>query len=138
MISPAEGVVIASTDDLWYGRETAVANDARHHHHRHLDWPQGLIASDRALESPEAFRRYVAFQVARSLEILTQPAITVASAGTSPPAGVEDSPAGVADPQNLPPAEEPPGADDGSVRQTGHHVFRPTSRISRRRAKNRK
>ena len=73
LISAYEGVVIAATEDLWDARNTLVANRARLHHYSELAWPQSLLSVDRALESPEVFRRYVASEIARSFQVETNP-----------------------------------------------------------------
>ncbi|MBW3538863.1 MAG: hypothetical protein KY476_01195 [Planctomycetes bacterium] len=104
MISPYEGVVIAGGDELWDARERIVADELRQHHYRHLDWPESLFYVDRALESPEVFRRYVGWKVARAFEVLTTPL---------PPELAEKAKDGKQPP-------EPPGAKDAGVKPAGH------------------
>lgn len=122
MISPVQGVVIASSNDLWDAREQAVAEDARYYHHQNLDWPGSLFVVDRAIESPEVFRRFVAHKVARSLARSTQPArmiVTVSAEESAQPVSdsvevLEDSPVArpadgeVANSLSVPPMPEQP------------------------------
>lgn len=66
MISPGEGVAIASADGLWDARETVTAHQAQQYVHQKLNWRQSLIGSDRALESPDVYQRFVCQQIATS------------------------------------------------------------------------
>ena len=68
MISPAEGVAIASADGLWDAREITTAHQAQGYLHDKLSWRQSLLGVDRALESPDVYQRFVCQQVATSLQ----------------------------------------------------------------------
>ena len=67
MISPAEGIVIASSDGLWDAREAGTAEQAKQNFKQSLSWPQSVVGADRVLESPDVFQRFVSYQVAQSL-----------------------------------------------------------------------
>lgn len=67
MISPGEGVAIASADGLWDAREAETAHQAQAYLHQKLNWRQSLMGVDRALESPDVYQRFVCQQVAMSL-----------------------------------------------------------------------
>lgn len=67
MISPAEGVAIASADGLWDARELSTARQAQGYLREKLSWRQGLMGMDRAIESPDVYQRFVCQQVAASL-----------------------------------------------------------------------
>ena len=67
MISPAEGVAIASADGLWDARELTTARQAHAYLQQKLSWRQGLLGIDRALESPDVYQRFVCQQIATSL-----------------------------------------------------------------------
>ncbi|MBS0205115.1 MAG: hypothetical protein JSS49_19600 [Planctomycetes bacterium] len=68
MISPAEGVAIASADGLWDAREITTAQQAQGYLHEKLTWRQSLMGVDRALESPDVYQRFVCQQIATSLQ----------------------------------------------------------------------
>ena len=67
LVSPAEGVAIASADGLWDARETTTALQAQTFYKQSLNWPQTLMGADRILESPDVYQRFVCQQVAASL-----------------------------------------------------------------------
>lgn len=67
MISPGEGVAIASADGLWDARELTTAKQAQSYLQQKLSWRQGLLGLDRPLESPEVYQRFVCEQIATSL-----------------------------------------------------------------------
>jgi hypothetical protein len=67
MVSPAEGVAIASADGLWDAREMTTARQAHGYLQQRLSWRQGLLGVDRALESPDVYQRFVCQQIATSL-----------------------------------------------------------------------
>jgi len=67
MISPAEGVAIASADGLWDAREQTTALQARTYLAQQLSWRQGLLGMDRVLDSPDVYQRFVCQQIASSL-----------------------------------------------------------------------
>ena len=67
LVSPSEGIVIASTDGLWDARETAISAQAQAHFKQTQSWPQSLIGSERVLESPDVFQRFVCEQIAVAL-----------------------------------------------------------------------
>lgn len=109
MIHPAEGIVIASSDGLWDARETAIAEQARQLYGQSLTWPQSLLGSERVLESPDVFQRYVSQQIATSLVPPSAPAGAIAPADTTSfvmPASAESVPA--APPAQLPAAPATP------------------------------
>lgn len=72
MIDPAESVVVASVDGVWDLREAQTLAKVRAHVRDHLDFPQSLFSEDRALDSPDAMQRFVAYEVAKSIESSTQ------------------------------------------------------------------
>lgn len=67
MISPAEGVAIASSQGLWDAREMSTARQAKAYVAQTQSWRQGLLGLDRALESPDVYQRFVCQQIASSL-----------------------------------------------------------------------
>ena len=67
MISPAEGVAIASADGLWDAREMTTARQAHAYLQQKLSWRQGLLGVDRVLESPDVYQRFVCQQIALSM-----------------------------------------------------------------------
>jgi hypothetical protein len=67
MISPGEGVAIASADGLWDARELSTAKQAQSYLQQNLSWRQGLLGLDRPLESPDVYQRFVCEQIASSL-----------------------------------------------------------------------
>lgn len=67
MISPGEGVAIASADGLWDARELTTAKQAQSYLQQKLSWRQGLLGLDRPLESPDVYQRFVCEQIATSL-----------------------------------------------------------------------
>ena len=75
MISPGEGIVIASSDGLWDGREAGTAAQAKNYYKQTLDWPQSVLGADRVLESPDVFQRFVCQQIAHTLTPPAEPLI---------------------------------------------------------------
>lgn len=67
MISPGDGIVIASSDGLWDSREANTSTQAQNYFKQSLHWPQSVLGSDRVLESPDVFQRFVCQQIAQSL-----------------------------------------------------------------------
>ena len=67
MISPGEGVAIASADGLWDARELSTSKQAQSYLQQKLSWRQGLLGLDRPLESPDVYQRFVCEQIASSL-----------------------------------------------------------------------
>jgi hypothetical protein len=67
LVSPAEGVAIASAEGLWDARETTTALQAQAFYKQSLNWPQSLMGADRILESPDVYQRFVCQQMASSL-----------------------------------------------------------------------
>lgn len=67
MIHPAEGIAIASAEGLWDARETETAAQAKQLYARSLSWPQSVLSTERVLESPDVFQRFVSHQIASSL-----------------------------------------------------------------------
>ncbi len=67
LIGPAEGIAIASINGLWDMREGNTAKQAQAYFKQTLNWPRSLMGSDRMLESPDVFQRFVGQQIAMSL-----------------------------------------------------------------------
>jgi hypothetical protein len=67
MIHPAEGIAIASSEGLWDARETETAAQAKQLYGQSLSWPQSVLSTERVLESPDVFQRFVSQQIASSL-----------------------------------------------------------------------
>lgn len=67
MVSPAEGMVIASVNGLWDARETSIAAHAQAYMKQTQNWPRSLFGAERVIESPDVFQRYVSQQVALAL-----------------------------------------------------------------------
>ena len=67
MISPGEGVAIASADGLWDARELSTARQAQAYLQEKTSWRQGLLGMDRAFESPDVYQRFVCQQIATSM-----------------------------------------------------------------------
>jgi hypothetical protein len=67
MINPGEGVAIASADGLWDARELTTARQAQAYLQEKLSWRRGLLGTDRPLESPDVYQRFVCQQIATSL-----------------------------------------------------------------------
>lgn len=67
MVHPAEGIAIASAEGLWDAREVGTASQAKQLYGQSLSWPQSVLGTDRVLESPDVFQRFVSQQVASSL-----------------------------------------------------------------------
>lgn len=89
MVDPYEAVVIASVEELWDAREQAVADEARAHHARQLEWPASLFALERSLESPEVFRRFAAYKVAQTLTESTHAPMLAPPVGEPPLAPID-------------------------------------------------
>jgi|GEM_PF-1473664 len=67
MVSPAEGIAIASTSGLWDARETSTANQAIAYFKQTQTFPRSLMLNERVFESPNVYQRFVCEQVANSL-----------------------------------------------------------------------
>lgn len=67
MISPAEGVAIASVDGLWDARELSTSRQAQGYLQEKTSWRQGLLGLDRAMDSPDVYQRFVCQQIASNL-----------------------------------------------------------------------
>lgn len=104
MIHPAEGIAIASAEGLWDARETGTAAQAKQLYGQSLSWPQSVLGTERVLESPDVFQRFVSQQVASSLippsapvalpvSTDTQNFVLPASNTTSPPSVPPAAPA---------------------------------------------
>ena len=112
LISPAEGIVIASSDGLWDAREIGTAEQAKQHFKQSLNWPQSVVGADRVLESPDVFQRFVSFQVAQSLMPTAAPAVLPEVIGSQPfvlPASGE-APLNTIAPYSETPPPAPPAA----------------------------
>ncbi len=100
MVSPAEGVAIASSDGVWDAREATTAAQAQTFYKQTLEWPQSLMGANRVLESPDVYQRFVCQQVAATL-------------GPSAPGGVQQAGGSFAPALNsvaMPPVSDPPPA----------------------------
>ncbi|WP_010582245.1 hypothetical protein [Schlesneria paludicola] len=78
MISPAEGVVVASLTGLWDMREKNTAEQAEIEFAQHQEFSRSLRGPERVLESPDVFQRFVSRQIAVALD-------PPAANGTIPP-----------------------------------------------------
>lgn len=67
MVSPSEGMVIASVNGLWDARETNIAAHAQAYMKQTQNWSRSLFGAERVLESPDVYQRYVSQQVALAL-----------------------------------------------------------------------
>jgi hypothetical protein len=105
LISPGEAVVVASVDGLWDARDQTTVALAADYYHSTQTFPLSLLGSDRVIESPDIFRRFVCRQVAQSLA--TVPAPTV-------PPGKRDR-----DASPLEPGSPAPALSAASGKQTG-------------------
>ena len=88
VISPADGVVVASVDGLWDGTHQDIAGRARAYYRegarggRAAPFPETL-----ALESPEYFQRFVCHEAVEALLTIPQPPQPPGLAGAEGPAG---------------------------------------------------
>jgi hypothetical protein len=108
MISPAEGVAIASADGLWDARELSTSRQAQAYLQEMTSWRQGLLGMDRALQSPDVYQRFVCQQIAANLN--------PPDAGSGVPLSPELSPI----PGGVLPARYAPGAAAPSSRSNSH------------------
>ena len=67
MVSPTEGMVIASVNGLWDARETNIAAHAQAYMKQTQNWSRSLFGAERVIESPDVYQRYVSQQVALAL-----------------------------------------------------------------------
>lgn len=68
LVSPAEGVVIASIGGLWDAREANTSLQAQAAFKQTQNWPRSLLGNERVIESPDVFQRFVCQQIAGSLQ----------------------------------------------------------------------
>lgn len=109
MVSPAEGIAIASTSGLWDARETDTANQAIAYFKQTQTFPRSLMLNDRVFESPSVYQRFVCQQVATSLSNPTA-GVVPASAMMPPPVDAMKPPEPpLANGVDIPPS--PPAAD---------------------------
>lgn len=73
LVSPAEGVVIAATDGMWDLRQGDTQQRARNYVKDFLEFDDSLFETDRVMQSPYTFQRFVAYEVSKALEITSQP-----------------------------------------------------------------
>ena len=64
LVSPAEGVAIASLNGLWDAREANTAAQAQAYYKQTLNWSRSLMGAERVIESPDVYQRFVCHQVA--------------------------------------------------------------------------
>ncbi len=86
LVSPAEGVAVASSDGVWDAREHTTSAQAVNYYRESLRWPQNLMGAERVLDSPDVYQRFVCQQVASSL---SPPSSGVVPAGGPIPAGFD-------------------------------------------------
>lgn len=67
LVSPTEGIAIASINGLWDTRETGTSLQAQAYFRQTQAWPRSLLGTERVFESPDVFQRFVCQQVAVSL-----------------------------------------------------------------------
>lgn len=106
MVHPAEGIAIASAEGLWDAREVGTASQAKQLYGQSLSWPQSVLGTDRVLESPDVFQRFVSQQVASSLIPPSAPA-TVSV--TSEPQDFVLPASNLSTPPSVPPASSSSG-----------------------------
>lgn len=66
LVSPAEGIAIASLSGLWDAREATTSIQAQAYFRQSQNWPRSLLGTDRVFESPDVFQRFVCQQIAGS------------------------------------------------------------------------
>lgn len=108
MIHPAEGIAIASSEGLWDARETETAAQAKQLYGQSLSWPQSVLGTDRVLESPDVFQRFVSQQIASSLIPPSAPATLPV---TNEPQGFVLPVSNSSSPPNIPPAVPASGGE---------------------------
>lgn len=64
MISPSEGIPIATLNGMWDAREINVATQAQAYFKQNLSWKRSLLGSERVIDSPDVFQRFVCHQIA--------------------------------------------------------------------------
>lgn len=67
IISPAEGIAIASMSGLWDAREASTSLQAAAYFKQTQAWPKSLLGVERVFESPDVFQRFVCQQIGVSL-----------------------------------------------------------------------
>ena len=116
VVSPAEGIAIASIDGLWDAREKETARLAHAQFNRTKMWPKSLIDTDRAIESPEVFQRFVCEQIASSLIPSAGFPATLPAGGAMPGPAL---PAGVIQGGVMPGGMAPDGSVPGAFMPSG-------------------
>jgi hypothetical protein len=81
LISPAEGIPIASLSGLWDAREAPTLQLAQAYVKQSQNWSRSLLSQDRVLESPDVFQRFVCQQVSTTFQ--PNPPQSVQPAGMS-------------------------------------------------------
>ncbi len=71
LVSPAEGIAIAATTGLWDARETNTSIQAQANFKQTQNWPRSLLGSERVVDSPDVFQRFVCQQIATSMQSST-------------------------------------------------------------------
>jgi nucleotide-binding universal stress UspA family protein len=84
VVSPADGVVVASVDGLWDTTHKAIARQARAYYKEDVHGRDDSFTDDLALEAPRYFQRYVCHEAVQGLVEFT-PARPVARPGVAPP-----------------------------------------------------
>lgn len=67
MVSPSEGIPIATLNGMWDAREINVATQAQAYFKQNLNWKRSLLGSERVIDSPDVFQRFVCHQIATAL-----------------------------------------------------------------------
>ena len=108
LVSPAEGVVVASLTGLWDMREKNIAEQAELEFAQHQEFSRSLRGPERVLESPDVFQRFVCRQIAVSL---ATPSSVGASTSTGPVMAPEPVvPFDATTPTDMAPPPVPPAA----------------------------
>lgn len=102
LVSPAEGIAIASASGLWDAREATTSAQAQAYFRQTQNFPRSLLGNDRVFESPDVYQRFVCQQVAASfsppgdcpgtINPMVMPAEMVMPVETGIPNGTELSP----------------------------------------------
>ena len=67
LLSPTEGIAIASASGVWDAREKSTSMLAHSYFKQTQEYPRSLFGTDRVTLSPDVFRRFVCQQVAMAL-----------------------------------------------------------------------
>jgi hypothetical protein len=120
LVSPAEGIAIASIDGLWDAREGNTAAQAQAYFKQTQNWSRSLFGADRIIESPDVFQRFVCQQI--SVSLYPSAAGSIGPAGSIAPGGPMMQPGGVMPANatirmNGDPPPMPPGSNEHELSQ---------------------